>query len=139
MGNFFYVLIDRQKVIKSLLPASKNAENTSVHDRKVNYPADIYMIKVNNRNTRTRWDICSKLTTKTPNRRQWRRSGVFTVNFEHVIAGWVESLKGISAMSNVKRLHHNAFLFSLYFENSYILPFIDVSEICASISVSSGN
>ena len=42
-----------------------------------------YMFKVNNRNTRLRCEICSKLTTKTPERRQWRRSGVFTVKFEH--------------------------------------------------------
>ena len=40
--------------------------------------------KVNNRNTRTRCEICLKLTTiKTPERRQ-RRSGVFIVNFEHI-------------------------------------------------------
>ena len=55
------------------------------------------MFKVNNRNTRTRCEICSKLNTKTPERRQWRPSGVFIVNFtpcsnvfivnfEHVIA-----------------------------------------------------
>ena len=25
----------------------------------------------------------------TPERRQWRDSGVFIVNFQHVIAGWV--------------------------------------------------
>ena len=25
----------------------------------------------------------------TPKRRQWRRPGVFIVNFEHVIAGWI--------------------------------------------------
>ena len=36
-------------------------------------PADIYLLKVNNRNTRIRCEICSKLT----------------LNFEHVIAGWV--------------------------------------------------
>ena len=42
------------------------------------------MFKVNNRNTRTRCEICSKLTIKTPERRQWRRSGVFIVNFEHI-------------------------------------------------------
>ena len=33
--------------------------------------------------------ICSKLTIKTPERRQWHRSVVFIVNFEHVIAGWI--------------------------------------------------
>ena len=27
---------------------------------------------------------CTKLTIKTPERRQWRRSGVFIVNFEHI-------------------------------------------------------
>ena len=42
------------------------------------------MFKVNNRNTRTRREICSKLTTKTPKQRKWRRSGVFIVNFEHI-------------------------------------------------------
>ena len=37
-----------------------------VHD---DYPVSIFMFKVNNRNTRTRCEICSKLT-KTPERRQ---------------------------------------------------------------------
>ena len=47
-------------------------------------PAGNYMFKVNNRNTRIRCEICSKLTIKTPERRQWRRSGVSIVNFEHI-------------------------------------------------------
>ena len=34
-----------------------------------NNPAGIYLLKVNNRNTRTRCEICSKLTIKTPERR----------------------------------------------------------------------
>ena len=37
------------------------------------YPARIYLLKVNNRNTRTKCEL-----------RQWRRSGVFIVNFEHI-------------------------------------------------------
>ena len=40
--------------------------------------------KVNNRNTRTRCEICSKLTIKKPERRHWRRSDVFIVNFKHI-------------------------------------------------------
>ena len=48
------------------------------------FQAGNYMFKVNNRNNRTRCEICSKLTIKTPERRQWRRSGVFIVNFEHI-------------------------------------------------------
>ena len=46
-------------------------------------PTGNYMLKVNNRNTRARIEICSKLTIKIPEQRQWRRSGVFIVNFEH--------------------------------------------------------
>ena len=50
----------------------------------VSYLAGNYMFKVNNRNTRTRCEIYSKLTIKTPERCLWRRSGVFIVNFEHI-------------------------------------------------------
>ena len=42
------------------------------------------MFKVNNRNTRTKCEICSKLLIKTPERRHWGRYGVFIVNFEHI-------------------------------------------------------
>ena len=67
-------------------------------------PAGIYLLKVNNRNTRTRCEICSTLTVKTPERRQshfifwflycerWTYltpcSSVSVVNFEYAIAGW---------------------------------------------------
>ena len=47
------------------------------------FPVGIYLPKVNDRNTRTRCEICSELTIKTPKRRHWCRSGVFIVNFEH--------------------------------------------------------
>ena len=42
------------------------------------------MFKVNKRNSRTRCEICAKLTIKTPERLHWRRSSVFIVNFEHI-------------------------------------------------------
>ena len=45
-------------------------------------PANNYMFKVNSRNTKTRCEICSNLTIKTPEGRQLRCSGVFIVNFE---------------------------------------------------------
>ena len=41
------------------------------------YQAGIYLLKVNNRNTRTWCKICSKLTIKTPD-------GFFVVDFEHI-------------------------------------------------------
>ena len=45
---------------------------------------NINLIIVNNRNTRKRYEICSKLTLKTPQQRHCRRSGVFIVNFERI-------------------------------------------------------
>ena len=48
------------------------------------FPNNIYFLKVRNRNTRKRSEVCSKLTIKTLERQQWRRSGVFIVNFEHI-------------------------------------------------------
>ena len=42
------------------------------------FPANIYLFKVNNRNTKKR-EKCSKLTRKIQS--YWRRSGVFIVNF----------------------------------------------------------
>ena len=58
-----------------------------VYCERTVYPAGNYMFKVNNRNTKTRCEICSKLTIKTPERRQWRRSGVFvvTLNIFHTL------------------------------------------------------
>ena len=49
------------------------------------YTISIYLLKVNNANPRTMCKTCSKLTIKAPERRHWRRSGVFIVNFEQVL------------------------------------------------------
>ena len=51
---------------------------------EIAFPAGIYLLKVNNRNTRKRCETCSKLTIKRPEQRRWRRSTVFIVNFEHI-------------------------------------------------------
>ena len=50
---------------------------------KLSFPAGIYLLKVDNRNTKTRCEICSKITKKTRKRRHGSHSGVFTVKFEH--------------------------------------------------------
>ena len=47
-------------------------------------PTGIYLLRVNNRNSSSKCETCSKLTIKTPERRQWCRSGVFIVNFGYV-------------------------------------------------------
>ena len=48
------------------------------------FPAGNYMFELNNRSTRTRCEICSKLRIKTPERPHWRSSCVFIVNFQHI-------------------------------------------------------
>ena len=61
-------------------------------------PAKIYLFKVNNRNTRRKCKICSKLTIKTPERHHWCRSyftpfsRVSIVDFEQVNTSWVSYL-----------------------------------------------
>ena len=49
------------------------------------FPASIYLLKFNIKNTKTRCEICSMLTIKTPERCHWRRSCVFIVNFEYIL------------------------------------------------------
>ena len=53
--------------IKLLSEASFN--NLTNGASQGGYPAGNYMFKVNNRNSRTRCELCSKLTIKTPERR----------------------------------------------------------------------
>ena len=48
------------------------------------YQVGIYLLKVNDRNTKTRYEICSIVRIKTPERCQWRRSGIFILNFEGI-------------------------------------------------------
>ena len=46
--------------------------------------ANNYLLKAISRSIRKRCEIYSKLTIKKPERRHWRRSGVFIVNFEYI-------------------------------------------------------
>ena len=50
------------------------------YEAERSYPAGIYLLKVNNINTRTRCEMCSKLTMKTPERCHWRL---------FLITGWI--------------------------------------------------
>ena len=56
----------------------------SIYTVKLLLPSRIHLLKVNNRNTRTSCEICSKLTIKIPERCQWRYSGISIVNSEHI-------------------------------------------------------
>ena len=52
--------------------------------RIFNNPADFYLFKVNDGIIREMCTICSNLTIKASEQRQWRRSGVFIINFEQI-------------------------------------------------------
>ena len=66
-------------------------------------PSPQYPVKVYSRNTGTRWEVCPKLTIKTLEKGHWDRSLLLTLNFfipyssvsivdfEQVIAGWVNT------------------------------------------------
>ena len=47
-------------------------------------PANSYLFRVNNGNLRKRFELYSKSRVKKTEQRQWRRFGVFIVNFEHI-------------------------------------------------------
>ena len=58
-----------------------------IHMLSINILADIYLLKINNRNTKTKCKIYSKLTIQTPKRRHLYSSVSF-VDFEQVNTGW---------------------------------------------------
>ena len=53
-----------------------------------NNPVNICLFKVNNKSTRKKGEICSKLTRKVPEQCHWRLSGVSIVNVEHSFRDW---------------------------------------------------
>ena len=57
---------------------------TAKDSKAGSFQASIYLPKVNNRNTWTLCEICSKLTIKTPERHHSPHSGIFIVNFEQI-------------------------------------------------------
>ena len=52
---------------------------------------NMYLLKVNNRNTRKRCKICSKLTTKTPEKRH-RHTFTYFALFASVFIGYVKQV-----------------------------------------------
>ena len=59
----------KNTVLKSYFDKLKEVKVNVVLN--VSIPAGNYLPKVNNKNTRTRCEICSKLTIKIPERRHW--------------------------------------------------------------------
>ena len=90
MFAFFYGVLFKPKASNVYIKNTKFAQSygrrldTQSFKLYRGIPAGNYLLKVNNRNTTTRYEICSKLTIKIPKRRHRRRSGIFIVNFEHI-------------------------------------------------------
>ena len=72
------------KVDGPFIEASASSEVRNVRSSETFTYIHRRQVPVNNRNTRTKCEICSKLTTKTAERRQWQHSDAFIVNFEHI-------------------------------------------------------
>ena len=77
-------------------------------------PSGIYLMKVNNGNIRTVCEICSKLTIKTPERRQWCRSGVFVIfgqiSLIFLVFPLLSNVHGSLASSNYSFLDSHQYL-----------------------------
>ena len=92
--------------------------------------ANIYLLKVNNRNTRKRCEICSKLTLKTPERRQRRQrhrsifSSASIVDFEQVNVSRELRMLMNKTFGVVKNLHFKIFPSSKIFLTQFptLLP-----------------
>ena len=88
---FFTVLYDLTHVSNWHVLPTKSCTKSTVKSNWLinwmcsNFPAGIYLFKVNSGNDRTMFEIYSKLTTiKTRERCYWRGSCVFIVNFEQI-------------------------------------------------------
>ena len=67
--------------ILNFSPESDNSTDITLFVFLKSSSRQLHIFKVNYRNTRTRCEICSR---KIPGWCQWRRSGVFVVNFEYI-------------------------------------------------------
>ena len=76
-NNFYFYEEQKRNIGLKWVNLSKTSDQAAS-------PVNIYLFKVNNRNTRKRCKICSKLTINTPERRHWHCSDIFIVNFEHI-------------------------------------------------------
>ena len=78
IGQKYYIL---ETGLKREVPMRKLHQKSAC----CNLPVSIYLLKVSNGNTKPMCEICSKLITETPERRQLCRSGslLLTLNIFH--------------------------------------------------------
>ena len=78
------ILIKSVHSLPLWVPTSFLITSFPIHS-STNVPANIYLLRVNNWNIRTRYEIGSNSTIKKPERGHWPHFGVFVVNFEHIL------------------------------------------------------
>ena len=100
LSNFFVVVSSSQnnyirEGLNGGFHSNERSKKLSMNQLQISHPfrkvtlnpANIYLLKVNHRNSRKRYEICSKLTMKTPKWLHWPRYGVFklllTLNIFH--------------------------------------------------------
>ena len=89
ISRYFFIEFQPLRAKRSMKPFWKKSN-----------PAGNRMVKVNNRNTRTRCEICSKLTLNI------FHTLFFIVNFEQVIASWeVSKYDYASITQETKNIH----------------------------------
>ena len=87
-----------------------------VRGKIISYPADIYLLK-SSRRSRIVWQICLKLTIKTPEqsdmislfltyRRDFISSGHSIDSFEQVNAGWVKHFFSIREICEIQNMNN---------------------------------
>ena len=81
-ASFFFPFLDLEVLEKEKGGKSEYIQKSEQGICKYN-SANIYLFKINKRNSIKRREICSKLTIKTPERPQWPRSSVFVINLEN--------------------------------------------------------
>ena len=79
------------------------------------------LLKENRRKTWKKCEICSKSTIETPEQYQWRRSGIFIVNFKHISHLFLEFLLSTLNRKMFARLF-DVKNFVRYFPWRYFLP-----------------
>ena len=97
-------------------------------------PGNIYLFKVNNRDTRIRCKIHSELTLQTPEQLQQRDSGGFIVNFEHISRLTEVFLLWTSRMHLFSGL--NIFLYSNRFQIDLFTVHLFDNRICTTFNIS---
>ena len=67
-------------------------------------PAGIYLLKIDNKNTRKKCKICSKLTIKTPKRHHWTYLGLYKTFMVTLVSKVVSSWNSLTICQKISKI-----------------------------------